>query len=45
MRISILDHGLVVKRLGEENHFHLLVGSERVCRLDSLVARISPCNF
>jgi hypothetical protein len=45
MRISILDLGQVAKHLGEENHFHLLAGSERVCRLDSLVVRISPCNF
>ena len=45
MLISILDHELVANRLGEENHFHQLAGSERVCQLDSRVARISPCNF
>ena len=43
--ISILDRGLVAKRLGVENHFQLSVGFERVCRLDFRVVRISPCNF
>lgn len=31
MRIIILDHDLVAKRLGEENHFHLIVMSKRAC--------------
>jgi hypothetical protein len=32
MRIIILDHELVAKRLDEENHFHLFVRSKRACR-------------